>query len=536
MPATLERNGTANVTIHAVALPPQTTIPILDAAEVSGFGFRQYPSVESLLDGAAPSSVGCVLISCGDDVAKNSALVWQLKAHFYSLPLVVLLNSESADEAVDLMQQGVFSVLTQPPEPHKLLATISAAVDQCVTTQSAVDGCREASLRMREATEKEVEVLELIMQGFKNKEIAGQLGITVRAIEDRRFRLMRKVGVDSVAELVTLAVSARYFDQGLSTGSLRNPVTSDPKQCVKGIEIWVPTADDSQLVLQQSCYRDAVAFEDGSQGITFRRGKGLPGRVWERRAPAFLKELITTEFVRSTAAGVVGMTTAVGVPVFCEGHVHSIVLILLDTRHQMKAAVESWRLDPQTSTMRLAGGTYVNCEKLRRLTEFVQLPVGEGLAGCAAKQARPYLSSQFSDDSHAVRGLALSAEQLISGVALPLTDSGSVISDVFLLFNSETTPMFSLLQSWKPSGNGVKLTAEVVDGVPSLAPQMPTAVQSMESCLAGRATLRRGPVVVDNGSAANDIVRGSHAARPSLGIAIPTLVAGRVVAVTVMAN
>lgn len=534
-----EHRSVSAITIHAVALPPQTTIPVLDAAEVKGYGFRQYPTIEGLLDGAAPSSVGCVLISATNDSARNSAMVGRIQSHFHSIPLIVIQNSDSTENAVEFMQQGVYSVLSQPFEHQKLLNTISDAVELSIGQQSTVDNCRESLLRMNEATEKELEVLRLIMQGKKNKEISAALGITVRAVEDRRFRLMKKVGVDSVAELVALAVTADYYQQGFkASGQAIQPNIVDSRQCIKGIEVWVPNAEDSILKLQQSCYRDVATFQETSETMTFCRGEGLPGKVWETRSPAFLNDLITSDFVRRREAGAAGITTAVGFPVFSEGRVQSVVVILLDGRQQMKAVFESWRLDPQSSTLRLTSGSYINCERLRRLSEFVHLPLGDGLAGVAAEQNRPYVSVRFSEDVNAVRGLALSAEQLISGVALPLTDSRAGMNDVLLVFNSEISPMFSLLQVWKPDPNDADLilSAEFANGVPSLASQISATNQSSAGCLAKDCWTKKAPIVVDVDIADEKIVRSTTAINPSFGIAVPTLVNGRVVAVTVLAN
>ena len=534
------KNAAASpVTIHAVALAPQTTIPVMDAADVAGYGFRQYPTIESLLDAAAPSSVGCVLISASSDSAKTMAVAARIQSHFHSIPLVVFQNSQSTEIAVELMQQGVYSVITQPFEHQKLVNTIMGAVEQSISEQGTVDSCRESKLRMSEATEKELEVLRLILKGKKNKEISSDLGITVRAVEDRRFRLMKKVGVDSVAELVALAVTAEYYQQGFNTRrNARNTSVSDTQQCVKGIEVWVPNADDSFLNLKHCCYRDAAVFQQASRNVTFCRGEGLPGKIWKLRAPAFLNELITADFVRSYEAGAAGMTTAVGFPIFCEERVQSVVLMLLDGRHQLKAAFESWRLDPATSTLRLASGTYINCEKLRRLSEFVHLPVGDGLAGVAAEQGRPYVGARFSEDGNAVRGLALAAEHLLSGVALPLTDSGAVISDVFLLFNSDQSALFSLLQVWKPTpdGSGIIMVTEYVDGVPSLASQISSLKQPVDGSIAHSCWQGRTPIVADSASASDRILRSVSSICPSMGIAIPTLVNGRVTAITVLAN
>jgi len=186
--------------------------------------------------------------------------------------------------------------------------------------------------------------------------------------------------------------------------------------------------------------------------------------------------------------------------------------------------------------MRLESGTYINCEKLRQLSQFLHLPVGHGLAGVVAEQSRPYVGACFAEDARAVRGTALLAENLISGVALPLTDSGAATSDVFALFNSESTPMFSLLQTWKASGENLVLSAEYSNGVPSLASQLPAPAPTTDSGIAGKAWADGIPVVASAGADSDVIVRGSHTSAASISVAIPTIVCGEVVAVTVLAN
>lgn len=526
------------ITIHAIALSSGHAERVLEVSKVSAFGYRQYGSVNSLLESAAPSAVGCVLFSGGDHPARYLSIVNQLKSYFMTMPIVVLLDAESNTNTVSLMQLGVYSVLTGTVDHVSLLRTVTDAVETSLEGYSSVAHGREASIRMREATAKELEVLDLMMQGKKNKEIAAALGITVRAVEDRRFRLMKKMSADSVAELVTTAVSARYYDQGFGTSPSSLPVVPIMRKCLKGIEVWKPSQDESCLELHESCYLEASAFQDASRNITFRAGEGLPGKIWQQQSPAFLKELITTEFVRSGIASAAGMTTAMGFPVFCEGRVESVVLILLDSREQVKAAFESWRYDPNLAALKLVGGTYINCEKLRRLSEYLSLPIGQGLAGLAVEQRSPYIGARFSENSQAVRGIALSSEQLLSGIALPLTDSSLSVSDVFLLFNSETTPLFSVLQVWKPISESSELfmIAEFIDGVPTLSSQVLDVAKNSDQGIAGEAFATRMPVVLNENTNSTVVLANQLAPQSSMAIAIPTIIAGKVVAVTVLGS
>lgn len=522
--------------IHVVGLPSHQVQPLLEASEVAGFGFRQHSSVETLFEAVAPSAVGCVLIGAGENPSRDAAVVNRISSHFLSMPLIGLLSSDETTSAVALMQQGAFSVLTMPVDHETVVQSITAAVEWSMRSKTTVQDGRDASMRMREATDKEREVLELMMEGKRNKEIAAVLGITVRAVEDRRFRLMRKVKVESVPELVATAVSARYYDNGFASASVREPLTV-PRECLRGIEVWTPTADGSRLTLTQCSYRDAASFHEATKDLTFQPGEGFPGRIWEQREAMFLEEPAPTEFVRRGVASAVGVTAVIGFPVFSRGEVRSVVLLLLDSRQNMKTAFESWQYDRGAQALKLATGSYINCSRLRRLSEFVHLPPGEGMPGRALEQAQPISSIRFTDNMNAVRGVALVAEQFVSGVALPLTDSGKAVHDVLSLFNSESTPVFSLVQIWKPDseGTGLVLTSEQVDGAASMRSQMVSVSRDVESSIAGEAWRTGRPVVADS-VIDGAIPAANSEAAPTIGLAVPTIVDGLVTAVTVLAN
>ena len=129
---------------------------------------------------------------------------------------------------------------------------------------------------------------------------------------------------------------------------------------------------------------------------------------------------------------------------------------------------------------------------------------------------------------------SLWAEHLVSGVGLPLTDAGSVNCDVLMLFNAENNPVFSMMQVWKANGLGLTLATEYVDGVPSLTAQMSKAKSVMNS-IAFECWNRGIPIMADN-SSADRIAHSPTVPDPGYGIAVPTLVKGKVVAVTVLAN
>ena len=193
-----------------MGLPPQVLSAVVYSTRSSAIGLRQYQTVEELLISAAPESTGCLIVVFQNDIARNARIMSLLSEKMPLLPVIACLAEESVAAAVRLMHQGVFTVVTLPPDVDELSDTFRAAVERSKTLRSEEASGNLALIRMERATRKEREVLDLILQGLKNKEIGAELGITVRAVEDRRFRLMKKVGVESVAELVALAMSAKY--------------------------------------------------------------------------------------------------------------------------------------------------------------------------------------------------------------------------------------------------------------------------------------------------------------------------------------
>lgn len=505
-------------------------------ADSAGLRFRNYLSIERLVETAGQNQVGCLLVQFPGDRVQALALLQRLVSAFAQMPVVVLSESCRTDIAVDLMRNGAFCVLEYPVDQEGLRDVIREACQLSSEVQSACEESNNARMRMQEATDKELEVLDLVIAGRKNKEIADHLGITIRAVEDRRIRLMKKLQVESLAELVELAIIFRRAkrDERLSGRLVRR--INQPRPFVRGVEVWEPNSEHSRLLLTQSEYRDADAMAEISKDLSFAMDEGLPGEVWKSRMPVFYRRLTSGPFRRSNAATAAGLTTGVGIPIFCGAELIAIVLLLLDGGESLKTAIEHWRMTPGSNRYELYGGVYSNCEKLRRLSEHVYFPVGEGLPGVIAERRMPYLGTRFTDDSNAIRGVAITSEQLHSGLGLPLTDSGQQTDDVILFFNSDTTPLFRLLQVWKPSCNGeaVTLIGESLDGERSLQSRCGRVLPIAANVLFNQLSASHRPQLLSDAKSLRALIPEHRSFLPTLAIAVPTFHDGICVAISVL--
>src|SRR5262249_8755170 len=136
-------------------------------------------------------------------------LLSMLRQAEVGLPVIMISGHANVRMAVEAMRAGAFTFLEKPFRMHEL----SEALQQAV----ALDHKRSLELRDREQaagklatlTEREREVLELVLQGQSNKEIADRLELSIRAIEDRRSRIMKRLSAGSLIELVQIVHLAR---------------------------------------------------------------------------------------------------------------------------------------------------------------------------------------------------------------------------------------------------------------------------------------------------------------------------------------
>jgi FixJ family two-component response regulator len=108
--------------------------------------------------------------------------------------------------AVNALKSGAFHFLEKPFKDEQLLALIEQAAT--LLAPPATSG-RCAAAKLATLTQREREVADLVVGGLKNKQIAEQLGISVKTVEAHRARTMEKMDVSSVAELVRATLDAK---------------------------------------------------------------------------------------------------------------------------------------------------------------------------------------------------------------------------------------------------------------------------------------------------------------------------------------
>ena len=168
-----------------------------------------FSSAESFLKFNFASAVGCLIVDIKLPGMNGLELQAALRDQSCALPVIMISGHADVPLAVEAMRLGALTVLEKPFSLERLKTHIEEALELDRSRRETAQLRDFARNRLASVTPREQEVLDLIGRGLTNKQIASQLHLTLRAIEDRRSRLMRRVGVTSLAELLALVQQAQ---------------------------------------------------------------------------------------------------------------------------------------------------------------------------------------------------------------------------------------------------------------------------------------------------------------------------------------
>lgn len=129
----------------------------------------------------------------------------------FELPFVFLTGQGDVPSAVSAMRHGAIDFLDKCAPQQTLLAALEQALEHDANTRASRDRRQQLERRFSALTERETEVLEQVVHGRMNKQIAATLGIHERTVKLHRSAITTKLGVRSVAELTTLTREVGQF-------------------------------------------------------------------------------------------------------------------------------------------------------------------------------------------------------------------------------------------------------------------------------------------------------------------------------------
>jgi FixJ family two-component response regulator len=152
-----------------------------------------------------PALPGCLVLDVAMPGLNGLEVQQALAAIGDERPIVFLTGHGDIPTSVEAMKRGAVDFLTKPVNAEDLLKAIHSAIVKDSVRRLERDEVEEFKQRLATLTPREREVLPYVISGRLNKQIAGELGTAEKTIKVHRARVMEKMKVQSVAELVRLA-------------------------------------------------------------------------------------------------------------------------------------------------------------------------------------------------------------------------------------------------------------------------------------------------------------------------------------------
>ena len=177
--------------------------------ESQGLAVSSNASAEDFLAACGEDMAGCIVLDVRMPGMSGLELYEKLNARRCSLPVIFITGHGDVPMAVSALKKGAVDFIEKPFNDKELLRVIGECLERERTTRAQRLREGEAGRRLASLTEREREVMDLVLAGKLNKQIADVLNISIKTVEVHRARIMDKMGVRSVAELVQAVLPHR---------------------------------------------------------------------------------------------------------------------------------------------------------------------------------------------------------------------------------------------------------------------------------------------------------------------------------------
>lgn len=175
--------------------------------QANGIPVRSFSNAQSFLDVYQPDTPGCLILDLYMPGMSGLDLQKYLIDHGISMPVIFLSGRGDVAKAVAAVKHGAIDFIEKPFDYKKIVPLIQDCLKRDLHMRQSRGGKDARLFRLASLTQREREVMDLVVAGKTNRVMAETLDISIKTVEAHRAHIMEKLEVDSVAELVQLALA-----------------------------------------------------------------------------------------------------------------------------------------------------------------------------------------------------------------------------------------------------------------------------------------------------------------------------------------
>jgi two-component system CheB/CheR fusion protein len=176
--------------------------------EADGRVVEDYATCESFLDAYRPGGEACLLIDANLPGMGGIELLWRLSDAGHRMPSIMITGNSDVPMAVEAMKAGASDFIEKPINAVELLASIDFALGNWRDSHKLTAWREAAAAHVAGLTARQRQIMEMVLAGHPSKNIAVDLGISQRTVENHRASIMKRTGSKSLPALARLALAA----------------------------------------------------------------------------------------------------------------------------------------------------------------------------------------------------------------------------------------------------------------------------------------------------------------------------------------
>jgi len=191
-------------TVFIIDDDPSARRGLTRLVKASGMLVESYASAGDFLDSGKYAGPGCIVLDVRMPEMTGPELQEKLSDSEYSMPIIFLSAHADVEITAEAMKKGAVDFLTKPVDQDDLLGAIHISLAKDAENRAQRAEIATIREQIKTLTPREYEVMTYVITGMLNKQIAAELNISEETVKIHRGRVMKKLEVESVAELVRL--------------------------------------------------------------------------------------------------------------------------------------------------------------------------------------------------------------------------------------------------------------------------------------------------------------------------------------------